>query len=78
MVARQPHKLTSASNEFCWNEDGSIDRENSPAWILEYALLAEMDFETQALSEYLTEHSFSSRVDAEYFIKENILKQKRC
>lgn len=69
---------TSASNEFCWNEDGRIDRENSPAWILEYALLAEMDFETQALSEYLTEHSFGSRVDAEYFIKENILKQKRC
>ena len=66
---------TSASNEFLWNEDGSIDRENSPAWILEYPLLAEMDFETQALTEYLTDLSFSSYVEAEYFIKENILKK---
>lgn len=64
---------TAATNEFTFHEDGTIDRENSPAWDLEYGLLAEMDFETNALSEYMTDYSFATEEDASRHIFQNIL-----
>lgn len=67
---------TSPTNEFVFNDDGTIDRENSPAWILEYALLAEMDFETNALAEYMTDHAFAIEGDAFRYIFEKFLRKR--
>lgn len=64
---------TAPTTEFVFNADGSIDRENSLAWILEYALLAEMDFETNALSEYMTDYMFATEEEASQYIFQNIL-----
>lgn len=41
-----------------YHEDGSIDKENSPSYIIDYQLIAEMLFETDALAHYCeSEHS---------------------
>lgn len=67
---------SAPTTEFVFNVDGSIDRENSPAWILEYALLAEMDFETNALSEYMTDYVFTTEEEAHQYIFQNILSKE--
>lgn len=67
---------TSPTTEFVFKENGTIDREASESWILEYALLAQMDFESNCLEEYMTDTHFDSREQAEYFIAKNILKKE--
>lgn len=64
---------TAATNEFLFHEDGTVDRESSPAWSLEYGLLAEMDFKTNALSEYMTDYAFTTEQAAGQYIFQNIL-----
>ena len=64
---------TVATNEFVLKADGTIDRENSPSWILEYGLLAEMNFETLALDDFMPEVSFDSFEEAESYILQHIL-----
>ena len=68
-------KQTSPSDEFVTREDGSLDREKSPAWILEYPLLAEMDFETRTFDEYFTGRILDNRKEAEAFVWNNYLKK---
>lgn len=67
---------TANSNEFIFNKDGTIDRINSPSWIPEYPLLAQMDFKTNAISEYLTDAAFSSESVAEEYIYREYLTQE--
>ena len=69
---------TANSNEFVFNKDGTIDRINSPSWIPEYPLLAQMDFKTNAISEYLTDAAFSSESAAEEYIYREYLTQEAC
>ena len=69
-------RQTATTDEFVLKADGTIDRENSPAWVLEQALLAEMDFETNALSEYMTDAGFGSETEAEAYIFRKILVPK--
>lgn len=64
---------SAPTSDFVVDANGAIDRENSPAWVLEYGLLAEMDFETNALSEYITDHAFATEEDACHYIFQNIL-----
>lgn len=55
----------ATTNEFLYKEDGSLDRENSPAYIIDYQLIAEMLFEMEAL-EYAEEwetYSWNEAVD---------------
>lgn len=40
--------------DFTFCEDGSIDRENSPSWVIDWALIAEMQFEEISLSNLLS------------------------
>ena len=50
---------TSTGTDFHHKEDGSIDRDKSPDWIVEWQLIAEMAFETDALDN-LGDECFSS------------------
>lgn len=52
----------SPNEEFIYHEDGTLDRENSPGYIIEYQLIAEMLFELEA-QEYVQEE-FRSWNDA--------------
>ena len=69
---------TANSNEFVFNKDGTIDRINSHSWIPEYPLLAQMDFKTNAISEYLTDAAFSSESAAEEYIYREFLSREAC
>lgn len=69
---------TANSTEFIFNEDGTIDRIHSPSWILEWALLAQMDFKTNAIDAYLTNVAFDYEDEAEEYIYREFLCQKAC
>lgn len=49
----------TATNEFLYREDGTLDRDNSPGYIIDYQLIAEMLFELEALEIGNDGHTFS-------------------
>lgn len=46
----------TATQEFVYKEDGTLDRENSPSYIIDYQLIAEMLFEEQSLELVTSTH----------------------
>lgn len=55
-------------DDWVYKADGSLDRENSPAYIIDYQLTAEMMFELGALGEYLEDIVFETYEKAERYI----------
>ena len=48
-------RQNTASSEFIYHDDGTIDRENSPSWYVDYSYVAEMIFETNFM-EFMDSH----------------------
>lgn len=68
-------KQCSPTTDFLYMEDGTLDREHSPSWYLEYPLLAEMIFECGAITEYC---EGSDCVYEEYEDAENAILEIVC
>ena len=66
----------AASNEFSRRPDGSLDP-NSPAYIVDYELIAEMLFELEAFDCLVPNKTFCSWDEAKRFIYELIAASKR-